>query len=88
MSITVDNIEQAISKHPLMGMALSVVSSIGAQIQEPGTMEYGRQYVVQLAADLGIIVALFIGLLTLAIKIKDFYKKYFLDRDKSVPEDE
>lgn len=86
MSSTVDNIEQTFSKYPLLGMALAVISSIAAQIQEPHITEYGRQFIVQLAADLGIIVALFIGLFTLAIKIKDFYRKYFLDKEEKEDE--
>lgn len=74
----VDNIGDTLSKHSLLGMAITFLSAFAAQAQEIA-MTGVRQSVVSLAADMGIIIGFLIGLLTLAIKSKDFYKKYFKD---------
>lgn len=83
----VDNIGDTISRHSVLGMVITFVSAFAAKAQEIAMVTGVRETVVSLAADMGIIVGFLIGLLTLAIKSKDFYKKYFKD-DKEKTKDE
>lgn len=85
----VDNIGDAISRNSFLGMVITFISAFAAKAQEIAMIGGGgREAIVSLAADMGIIVGFLIGLLTLAIKSKDFYKKYFKDDEDKKSKDE
>lgn len=71
-------IEQALTKNSWTGAGVSILSSVLAKtslIADPSVSNF-RENVISYASDIGIVVGLLIGCLTLVLKAKEFYKEF------------
>lgn len=71
-------IEQALTKNSWTGAGVSILSSVLAKtsLMAAEPVIGWRDNVISLASDVGIIVGLLIGCLTLVLKAKEFYKEF------------
>lgn len=70
-------IEQALTKNSWTGAGVSILSSVLAKTSLLAAPVTGwKDNVISLASDVGIIVGLLIGCLTLVLKAKEFYKEF------------
>lgn len=87
-------IEQALTKNSWTGAGVSILSSVLAKtslLADPVVKMTFRENMISWASDIGILVGLLIGCLTLVLKAKEFYKEFIINAakkragDKSTP---
>ncbi len=78
-------VEETLSRHPVPGMIVSLLSGFIAKLkmlEVPVTDPSVRRIIVDWSSDIGIVVGLLIGCLTLAIQLRKFYKEVIVDGKK------